>query len=281
MVWWIVIGVVLVGAMQLWVLWAQKRMSFWPNPDRQSLAGVVAAGFREIELTSGDGVKLIAWWRPPDEGRAVILYFGGNAGTIADRSLFLLTLAGNGYGILGVNYRGYGGSEGSPSEKGIYLDGLAGYEFLHHELAGKTESVVVYGQSLGGTVATYVAHHKPVAGIILEASFTRAEAMARRVIPYLPLWLLMTYRFDNLGRIQTITCPKLIVQGQQDETIPLAHGQQLFAAASEPKRCYFIPGAFHNDVVEKGGAAYREVLEGFIDSCTALEFPPPPEAGSI
>lgn len=270
--WWIIVGLILVGAIQLWVMWAQKRLSFWPNTERDDLAGAEALGFSEISIPTTDGEELVAWWRSPDDGRATILFFGGNAGTIADRRVFLELLAGSGYGVLGVNYRGYAGSSGSPSEKGIYTDGFSAFDFLCRELSVAPTSVIAYGQSIGGTVATQVALKHQIAGLVLESSFTSAKAMARRVIPYLPLWYLMTYRFDNLGRIGKINCPKLIVHGQKDETVPYKQGQLLFARAKEPKRFYAIEGAMHNDVLEAGGREYLDYLQEFIDSCLGGDF---------
>ena len=270
--WWIIVGVILIGALQIWVMWAQKRMSFWPDPERQALGGAEALGFSEIEIPTTDGLNLVAWWRAPDDGRAAILFFGGNAGTIADRRIFLELLAGSGYGVLGVNYRGYGGSSGSPSEKGIYIDGLSAYDFLCGQLAIPPTSVIVYGQSMGGTVATQIALKRETAGLVLESSFTSAQAMARRVIPYLPLWYLMTYRFDNLGRIGKITCPKLVVHGQKDETVPYKQGQLLFSRAKEPKRFYTIERAMHNDVLEAGGSDYLDYFREFVDSCLSGDF---------
>jgi pimeloyl-ACP methyl ester carboxylesterase len=272
--WWIIVGLVLAGALQLWVLWAQKRMSFWASPQRQELAGAESMGFSEIRIRTTDNLGLVAWWRPPDEGKAVILFFGGNAGTIGDRRIFLEALAGSGYGILGVNYRGYGGSEGSPSEKGIYIDGLSAYDFLCREQAISPQRVVVYGQSIGGTVAAQIAHRRDVAGLVIESGFTSAASMAKQVVPYLPLWLLMTYRFDNIGTIPKIGCPKLIVHGRRDETVPFSHGEALYAAAKEPKRFYAIEGAMHNDILETGGVEYLNYLQEFLDSCTQGALPP-------
>ena len=265
--WWIILGVVLAAGVQLWVLWAQKRLSFWPDAQRRSLEGAERAGFSELEISTTDGVSLVAWWRPPDQEKATVLFFGGNAGSIADRRFFLEMLAGRGYGILGVNYRGYGGSTGSPSEKGIYTDGLSAFDFLVGKRSIAPRTVVVFGQSIGGTVATQVALKRQVTGIVLESGFTSAQAMARRVVPFLPLWLLMTYHFDNLDRVRHIECPKLFVHGQKDETVPFPQGKALFDNAREPKRFYPIAGASHNDVVEVGGKAYLDFLQEFIDSC--------------
>lgn len=275
--WWVILGVVLAGTLQIWVLWAQKRMSFWPNPERQSLGGAQAMGFREVEIRTTDNLLLVGWWRPPDPNRPVVLFLGGNAGTIADRAIFLETLAANGCGVLGVNYRGYGGSQGSPSEKGLYLDGLSSYDFICREQAIAPQRLIVYGQSIGGTVAAQIARRREVAGLVIEASMTSAADMARQIIPYLPLWLLMTYRFDNVGTITKVTCPKLIVHGRRDETIPFSHGQALFAAAAEPKRFYPIKNAMHNDILEVGGMDYLNYLQQFIDSCAAGLEPPFPD----
>ncbi len=276
MVWWIVVGILLVVAIQLWVLWAQKWMSFFPTSTRANLAGGEAFGICELEIPTTDGQKLVCWWRPPDDGRATILYFGGNAGTVADRRIFLEALTGSGYGILAVNYRGYGGSTGSPSEKGIYLDGLSAFDYLTDTLSVEPRTVIAYGQSLGGTVATKVAAERPVGGMVLESTFTSADAMARRVIPVLPLWLLMTYKFDNIGRVGRIACPKLIVHGNNDETVPFTQGEKLFAAAAEPKRFYPVNKATHNDIFETGGITYLESLQEFIDSCLTGDLWPAP-----
>ena len=262
---WILLGLALAASVQLWVLWAQKRLSFWPDTQRRPLEGAEGVGFSEVEILTTDGIKLVAWWRAPDSGKATVIYFPGNAGSIADRRFFLEMLAGRGFGVLGVNYRGYGGSGGSPSEKGIYSDGLSAFDFLTGKSSVAARTIVVYGQSIGGTVATKVAVERPVAGMVLESGFTSAQAMARQVIPFLPLWLLMTYHYDNLGRVQRIECPKLFVHGQRDDTVPFAQAKILFDKAKDPKQFYPISGAGHNDVVDVGGNGYLDVLQEFID----------------
>jgi len=274
--WWLLIGVALLATLQLWVLWAQKRMSFWPDPQRQELAGAVSLGFSEVGIRTTDDLRLVGWWRPPDEQKAVVVFFGGNAGSIGDRRIFLEALAGNGYGVLGVNYRGYGGSEGSPSEKGIYIDGLSAYDFVCREQGIVPQRVIAYGQSLGGAVAAQIALRRDVAALVIESSFTSGADMAKRVIPFLPLWLLMTYRFDNIHAVAKIKCPKLIVHGLRDETVPFEQGQALFAAACEPKRFYAIPGGMHNNILDAGGAPYLDYLQEFIDSSVSGNLSPEP-----
>ncbi len=277
---WLVVGVALIAALQLWVLWAQRRMSFWPDPTRTGPNFL--AGFSEVEISTADDEVLVCWWyAPQDDNSATVLFFSGNSGTIADRAAVLAPLAEAGYGVLGVNYRGYGGSTGKPSEKGIYADGDAVLAWLQKTQDVPLSSIVAYGQSIGGTVATHLAAQNDLAGVVLESAFISADAMARRIIPYLPLWWFMTYRFDNLTRIKKARCPVLIVHGQQDETVPFRDGQALFRAAPEPKRFYAVARAAHNNIFEAGGAPYREYLLNFIQACRQGEEPPPvPEAGA-
>ena len=162
-------------------------------------------------------------------------------------------LAKIGVNILAVDYRGYGKSEGKPDEAGVYRDADAAYDYLVKQRHFRAEDIIIYGHSLGGAVAVNLASRRPCGGLIVQSSFTSARAMARRMFAIPLIGYVVKSRFDSLQKIRDVHAPILIVHGTRDEVVPFAMGQQLFAAAPEPKRFYPIEGAGHNDLMEAGG----------------------------
>ena len=169
-----------------------------------------------------------------------------------------------GCSVLLLEYRGYGGSEGSPSEEGLYLDALAGYEFLSNRLGG-SKTIVVLGRSMGGAVAAHLAATRPTGGLVLESAFTSLEAMARTLYPFLPgvLFRRLRGRFDTLANLPEVKAPILVVHGTEDEIVPVRMGRKLFEAAGTKGEWLEVPGAGHNDVFWVGGTDYFRVLGGF------------------
>ncbi|MCL4401190.1 MAG: alpha/beta hydrolase [Acidobacteria bacterium] len=159
-----------------------------------------------------------------------------------------------------MDYRGYGRSEGQPSESGLYRDADTAYQYLLD--AGYTpEQIVVYGQSLGSAVAVDLAARKPVRGVILEAPFPSISAVAGRALPV--LGRIAVWGFDSVSKISRVRAPLLIIHGDRDRTVPFDLGESLFAAAAEPKSFWRVRGAGHNDLPETAGTAYRERLSAF------------------
>lgn len=217
-------------------------------------------------FTTEDGVKLHAWYVPRADARHTLLWFHGNAGNISHRLDHLKMLWDRVPAhILIVGYRGYGRSEGSPDEPGLSLDAQAAYDFLVSQKRLTANQVVVYGQSLGGAVAVDLALARPVAGLIIESSFTSAKDMAKR-LSFLPLHYFLSVAFDSVTKIKRLHCPVLIMHGTEDEVVPFELGQRLFAAANEPKEFYPIPGATHNDPYLVGGEAYYAKIREFLES---------------
>jgi fermentation-respiration switch protein FrsA (DUF1100 family) len=193
-----------------------------------------------------------------------ILFLHGNAGDISHRTPLAEGFLREGLSVLLLEYRGYGGSEGSPSEDGFHLDAVAAHDFLAMK-SGGAHRVVVFGRSMGGVVAARLAASRPCGALILESTFTSLEAMGRELYPILPGFLFrrLKGRFSALEWVGGVGAPVLIIHGNRDEIVPVDHGRELLAAAPEPKIWMEIEGARHNDVFWIGGVSYFRRIAGF------------------
>jgi fermentation-respiration switch protein FrsA (DUF1100 family) len=172
-----------------------------------------------------------------------------------------------GANIFIYDYRGYGKSEGSPSEAGVYVDGVAAYDYVTEQLAPPGVPIVLWGRSLGGAVATETATQRHADGLILESTFTSAHEMATSLYPFLPfVGSLIRSTFDSESRVHTLDIPSLHIHGDEDRIVPLELGQKLFAAAQGKKDLYIIPGAGHNDTYVVGGNEYVSRVRSFLES---------------
>ncbi|MEX2262532.1 MAG: alpha/beta hydrolase [Bryobacteraceae bacterium] len=220
-------------------------------------------GAQDVWLQSEDGIRLHAWWIEVPGARLATLFLHGNAGNLSHRLRRIAEITAAGSSLLLLDYRGFGKSEGRPSESGLYRDADAGYRHLIAR-GYKPERIVVHGESLGTAVAVDLAVRMPCAGLILESPFSSAGAVAAGVLPVLGPLVVRT--FDSIGKIGRVRAPLLIVHGDRDEVIPLELGRALFDAAREPKQWIAVKGAGHNDLVEAAGTAYRDYLLGFYGS---------------
>ena len=220
---------------------------------------------QEVWLTTVDKVRLNAWYLPNPASEKVLLWFHGNAENIGygfEQVEFYSRLAVN---VLAVDYRGYGKSEGSPDEAGVYRDADAAYDYLTQVRHFQPKNIIVFGHSLGGAVAIDLASRRECGGLIVQSSFTSVKDMARRTFR-IPLFeYIPKSRFNSLAKIRQVRAPILFVHGTRDETVPFSMGQQLFAAAPEPKLFFPVEGAGHNDVNEVGGERLLECFKSFIE----------------
>jgi len=225
-------------------------------------------GAQDCTIRTADGLELHGWWQPAHGAAPVLLWFHGNAGNVTYCAEMLGLLRGSGLSVLLVDYRGYGKSQGRPSEQGLYLDGKAAYRYLVEERGIEPGQIVSYGHSLGSAVALHVALERPVAALILESPLASARAMARRIMPWVPVWPFVRSRLDNVGRIEHLKVPLLVIHGDRDGTVPLEQGRAVFEAAPGPKRFFTVRGADHNDSYLVGGRVYFDELIGFCRQCT-------------
>jgi fermentation-respiration switch protein FrsA (DUF1100 family) len=238
----------------------QDHLLYFPDKSRPDPARVGVAELREVSFETADGVALRSWWLPSRAGQPAIAYFHGNGGNVGHRAECLRRFASAGLGVLMVEYRGYGGNPGRPSEEGLYADARAALDFLERNGVAR-DRVVLYGESLGSGVAVRMASERPPGALILEAPYT---SLFEAAIEHYPAWLVRLIqrdRYDSLSLIGTIRAPLLVLQGERDEVIPVALGRKLFAAGNQPKEAWFAPSGHHNDLREHGAL---EVAIGFI-----------------
>ncbi len=220
--------------------------------------------------TSGEGPTLHAWWIPSRGGapaRGALLYFHGNAGHLAGRARIARRWAERGLDVLLFDYRGYGRSEGSPSESGLYRDARAAYRHLRRERGVPPERVLLHGHSLGAAVAVELASERPAAGLVVSAGFATLPSLASRLYGWLPDRAFRGWRrnrFDSEGRIGMVDMPLLTVAGGEDEIVAPAEVRRLYRAAGEPKQWLEVPGARHNDLLDR--PAFWRAAGSFADS---------------
>jgi len=226
-----------------------------------------AAGASDAWIETADGVNIHGWWAQGDSSQLATLFLHGNAGNITDRTRHIQEIIAAGSSVLMLDYRGYGKSNGSPSEQGLYRDSEAGFIYLLGK-GYRAEQIILHGESLGTAVAVDLASRRPCAALILEAPFTSAGDVAATVVPF--VGPLLVRSFNSLPKIRWICVPKLFIQGDRDEVVPLRLGQELFAAAQGSKMFWVIAGAGHNDILETAGAEYRRRLKAFYESLSAV-----------
>ena len=246
----------------------QRRLLFPASPIRVTAAQAGLSGVQDVELATADGERLVAWWKAPEPGRALILYFHGNGGSLLNRRDRVRLLAQDGRGILIVSYRGYSGSTGSPSEEGLRQDARAARDWLN---SYAPDRIVLYGESLGTGVAIRLATERQVGGVILDAPFTSTADIARGLFWYLPVALLMRDQFRSVDRIGEIRVPILVMHGDADSVVPIALSELLFKAANEPKRFLRLPGVDHVSVLESGGIDAVRSFLGQIETALPAE----------
>ena len=229
---------------------AQRSLLYFPDPRRLD---PVAAGLRQAEevmLQSADGVRVSAWHVPAREGIPVVIYFQGNGGGLDLRADRFRKLTADGTGLLALNYRGYGGSGGSPSEAGIILDARAAYDFAAERYGA--DRIVLWGESLGTGVAVAIASEKPVTHVILDAPYSSTADIASDLYWFLPVRLLMKDQFRSDERIRNVKAPVLILHGEADDIIPIRYGERLLAMIPGEKRLVRFPHGYHVDLDRHG-----------------------------
>jgi pimeloyl-ACP methyl ester carboxylesterase len=254
--------------------WVESRMIYYPTRPLEALPSGRGWAYEDVELRTSDGVRIHGWFVPaPERAGPTLLLLHGNAGNISHRFEKLAILRDIGVDVLIIDYRGYGKSEGKPSERGLYRDAEAAYDYLTRQRGLDPDRVWLYGESLGSAVAVELAARRKVGGVILEAAFTSIGDVGQAMCPFLPMRWVLGQRFHSLGRIAKIQAPILLLHSRDDEYFPLSHAERLARAAGGRARLVTLQGG-HNDAFLVSEPTFRSALRdvraaGAADTATA------------
>ena len=238
------------GGLLLLVYLGQRALQYFPERARTPPAAAGLPEAEEVVLDSSGGERVIVWHIPPRGEKPVVLYFHGNGGSLRWRVDRFRALAADGTGLIALSYRGYGGSSGRPTEKGLIDDALAAYAFAAARYPASR--LALWGESLGTGVAVALAAQKPVGRIVLESPFTSIADIAAQIYWFFPVRLLIKDSFRSDLLIGTVTAPFLILHGDKDSIVPIALGDHLYKLITAPKRFVRFPGAGHNELAAYG-----------------------------
>jgi len=256
----------------------EQRWIYRPFKGRSLDPATLGLSLRDCYFEAEDGVRLNGWWLPAPAGRPTVLYFHGNGGSLSTMDRTLKEFSRAHFGALVVDYRGYGLSQGCPSEPGLYKDGLAAYDYCLAQ-GVPADHLLIHGQSLGGGVATYVAEHRACAGLVLESTYTSFPQVAAKVcgggLPGRLAMLALHTKFPSKQRLARCTVPTLVIHGEQDELIPCAMGRALYQAAPNGRRdLWIVAGAGHGNLRALAGADYAQRLSRFWSDLKSGKFSP-------
>lgn len=248
----------------IYLRYLEHKSLYFPLKEVEFTPKDAGLDYEVISLTTGEGLKLHGWFIPSEAPRFTVLFCHGNGGNIGHRIEKIKMFNELDLNVLIFDYRGYGMSEGSPSEKGLYHDAELFYDYLVKEKGISYEKIISYGESLGGAVVIELAMRREMGAIIIESSFTSVGEMAKRVVPFLPAFVYNS-RFDSINKISHISCPKLFFHSADDEIVPFEQGMKLFEAATGPKEIVRIQGG-HNDGFMVSKHLFISKIDSFLSS---------------
>ncbi|MDE1920161.1 MAG: alpha/beta hydrolase [Candidatus Omnitrophica bacterium] len=218
---------------------------FFPGREITADPSGLGLPWEDVYFNARGNVLLNGWFFKNPAARSTLFFAHGNAGNIGDRVLKIKFFYDLGMNVFIFDYRGYGKSEGRPSEAGIYWDAQAAFDYLQSRGDVDMDKVIFYGASLGGAVVIDLANHRKAALLAVESSFTSARDMARVHYPFVPLFFIRL-KFNSIDKVRHLNVPKLFMHSPQDEVVPYRVGEKLFMAAGQPKQFLKIRGG-HND----------------------------------
>ena len=251
----------------------QSHLIYFPQIGKEDFVTPQQAGmdYQDVAINSA-GEELHGWLVPVPQARGAVLFFHGNAGNVSHRLDYLRMFRELGFSVLIFDYRGFGKSSGEPSETGTYQDAEAAWNYLVETRRIAPSSIVLFGESLGGAVAAWLAARVKPRALIITSTFTSLPDLGAKLYPLFPVRLLARYEYNTRKYLQAATCPVLIVHSREDEIVPFEHGEQLYTAAHEPKQLLEIHGG-HNtslilshDLWMKGVGAFLDRHMGATDA---------------
>ena len=246
-----------------WMYLQQPAMIFFPFGDLQQTPVNLGYKYEDVYLKTGDDLQLHGWYIPHKNSKKTVLFFHGNAGNISHRLDSIKIFHELGLNVFIIDYRGYGKSEGKPSEQGLYSDAQAAWQYLIEKKQLDKNNIILFGRSIGGTVATNLAARVQPAGLIVESTFSSARDMANKLLPVISYVLYLRYRFNSVEQIKQVTSPVLVMHSPDDEIIPFKLGEKVYQAANEPKSFFKMRGD-HNAGFILSQPEYQQALRQFL-----------------
>ena len=247
----------------------QEKMVFFPGKRLGDTPEAAGLHYEDVYLVTDDDVKIHGWYVPHPDAQATLLFFHGNAGNLSHRLESISIFHDIGLAVFIIDYRGYGRSEGRPTERGTYRDAMAAWNYLVGERRLRPDDIIVFGRSLGGAVAAALAAKVTPAAVILESTFTSIKDLGKHYYPYLPVSWIARIHYPVDKYITSFKCPVLVIHSNQDEVVPARLGQRLFDSAPEPKMFLPVSGDHNNgfllsrDVYVKG---IQRFLQTYLDA---------------
>jgi len=244
----------------LYVRYLEKTTLFVPSKELRVTPRDLGLAYDDVYIQTEDQVTIHGWFLKTRKENGTLVFFHGNAGNIGDRLEKIQMFYQMGLNVLIVDYRGYGKSEGYPTEEGMYKDALAAYDYLLTRQDVDPQKIIGYGASLGGAAVIDMAAQRTLACLIVDSTFTNARDMAKRIFPFIPGFL-VSIKLDSIGKIMGIKTPKLFFHSQEDETVPYELGRKLFDAAPEPKKFVDLKGGHDEGHMQSGHIFIGEIRD--------------------
>jgi len=263
----VIVGIGVYAALSIYVYFIQSGLIFYPNMPGRNLVSTpenIGLTYQNVEFVTEDNIKLHGWFIPNKNAKGTLLFFHGNAGNISHRLDSIAIFHRLELNVFIIDYRGYGQSEGKITEKGTYRDAEAAWNYLNHTQGISGKEIIIFGRSLGASIASWLAgKHRPAA-LIIESGFTSVASMGQRFYPFLPVRWLTHIKYDTKKYVKNISCPVMVAHSKHDEIIPYDEGREIFAAAAGEKQFLEMQGG-HNDGFIVSGTSYVKGLKSFIN----------------
>ena len=260
-----IVGILLITYLAFAAVLYVKQPRFLYSPEREVFSTPAELGldFEAVVFKSADGLDLSGWYIPAKNPKFTILFCHGNGGNMAHRLDSISIFHDLGLNCFIFDYRGYGDSMGKPGEEGTYTDAMAAYKWLTEEKKIPTEDIIIFGRSLGGSIAAQLATKVEPGALIVESAFTSFVDMGKEYYPYMPVRWFARFGYRTIDYIKEVHCPVMLIYSGNDEIVPFKFGLQLYEAANEPKEFIEIFGG-HNDCFLTSGEIYTEVWQKWL-----------------
>ena len=245
----------------------QSHYIYFPEKKLVTTPAAIQLNYEEVVLRIDENTDIYGWWIPHSEAHFTLLFLHGNAGNISHRLESIALFHDMKLSVLIIDYQGYGLSDGKPGEEGTYLDAEAAWNYLVDEKQINPDNIIIFGRSLGGAVATWLATQVTPGALILESTFTSIVEIAKHYYPYLPVSIIARIHYPSIERITSVSSPLLIIHSQDDDVIPYAHGRRLFDTSTGNKTFLDINGN-HNNGFLTSGIDYTNGIRHFIERLT-------------